>query len=77
MIRLLLSLTACFFAAASFAADLPLTGWAQLDSRGALRIVNRLDYVADNFSGKATGRRTIRSWLTSWTSPGIPLFIPL
>ena len=56
MIRLLLSLTACFFAAASFAADLPLTGWAQLDSRGALRIVNRLDYVADNFSGKATGK---------------------
>ncbi len=56
MTRLFLSLTACFFAAASIAADLPLTGWAQIDSRGALRIVNRLDYVADNFSGGKPGK---------------------
>ena len=75
MIRLFLSLTACFSAAALIA-EVPLTGWAQLDSRGALRIVNRLDYTVDNFSGNAPGKADDRVVLDFMDFAGNSAFHP-
>ena len=74
MKRLILSLTACFFTA-TLIAEVPLTGWAQLDDRCALRIVNRLDYTIDNFSGKAPGKTDDRVVLDFMDFSGIPLEI--
>ena len=76
MKRLILSLTACFFTA-TLIAEVPLTGWAQLDDRCTLRIVNRLDYTIDNFSGKAPGKTDDRVVLDFMDFSGNSKFRPV
>lgn len=56
MNRFFLLPAAALLSAAAFADAVPLTGWAQLDDKNAIRIVNRPDYTDDNFSGAGPGK---------------------